>query len=133
MDAISKSKLISDLNFRLNNSIWVEPSIRIVIRCALEQRRRLCGGSRAQAPSEIILRRLSPHRNFTCLLNNIHIYICTHTSICIYITEIAVRAPPEIFQSRRLCLSVFLYWQEVKKNSHICAITLFREAFLQIF
>ena len=68
------------------------------------QLRRLCGGSRAQAPSEIILWGLSPHRNFNYLSNNICIYTYTNTHICLYIMAIAVRAPPETFQSRRLWL-----------------------------
>ena len=50
----------------------------------LQQRRRLCGGSRAQAPSEIILWGPSPHRNFSYLLNNAHIYICSHIYMYVY-------------------------------------------------
>ena len=47
----------------------------------LSQRRRMCEGSRARAPSERILWGLGPHRNFSYLSNNIHIYIRTYMSI----------------------------------------------------
>ena len=58
----------------------------------LVQRRRVCGSSRARAPTEIL---------------NIYqiIYTYTYTHPHIYNGIIAVLAPPEIFQIRRLCVT----------------------------
>ena len=101
-----------------------------MLSCSIDemlcQQRRLCGGSRARAPSEIILWGPNPHRNVSYLSNNVHIYMYTHTHMCLYIMIIAIRAPPEIFQSRRLCVTLSSsHWKLFHNLRKVCDLSFF--------
>ena len=94
------------------------------VKYQIKQRRRLCGGLSVRAPSEMILWGPRPHKNFSCLSNNIHIYMYTHTYMSIYNVNCHSGPPRNLSKSAPLAVHVSLYFVACMSNSS-CLLLLF--------